>query len=187
MKKTILVTAALIFTACNDAPKDSVSYINNPEIAAKGAQTAKAFIESIKPVLESEMHKDPSGVGAMNMCSNDAMRLTSDYNAQLPAGTSVRRTALKYRNEANKPDATDAAVMEKFTATKDFDKPLVVDMNSSYRVYKALPMMKPCMSCHGDAVSAEVKSVIAQKYPNDLAVGFKEGDLRGVIVTEIKK
>jgi hypothetical protein len=33
----------------------------------------------------------------------------------------------------------------------------------------------------------KMKEILAENYPADLAVGFKEGDFRGVIVSEIQK
>jgi hypothetical protein len=40
-----------------------------------------------------------------------------------------------------------------------------------------------CLKCHGDpqTFSPELRGKIEQLYPNDKAVGFKAGDLRGVL------
>ena len=40
-----------------------------------------------------------------------------------------------------------------------------------------------CLLCHGtqDAISPEVKLKLKELYPKDRAVGYKEGDFRGLI------
>ncbi|MBD3795207.1 MAG: DUF3365 domain-containing protein [Epsilonproteobacteria bacterium] len=188
MKKGIILSLALILSACSDKSSSKVKFVENPQIQALGAGKIKDFISGVKGHLESVMKSDPSGVNGMNMCSVDAMRLTSEYNKMIAdSNVTIRRSALKYRNEANKPDVTDEVVMNKFVESKNFEKPLVVEMRDSYRVYKALPTMKPCLACHGENIKPEVQALITKSYPKDLASGFKEGDFRGVVIAEIKK
>ncbi|RUM75252.1 MAG: hypothetical protein DSZ11_02635, partial [Sulfurovum sp.] len=95
---------------------------------------------------------------------------------------------------ANKADALDKAIMQEIIAdmnkTKiDVSKPLMVETPSGYRVYKPLFIKPVCLKCHGSSkeVSIEIQKVISSKYPNDKAIGYKEGDLRGLIVSEITK
>jgi hypothetical protein len=43
--------------------------------------------------------------------------------------------------------------------------------------------MPACLNCHGNAekdIATKTLEVIMQKYPNDLAIGYKEGDFRGL-------
>jgi hypothetical protein len=37
-----------------------------------------------------------------------------------------------------------------------------------------------CLACHGDAPAEDVRAVLMEYYPGDLATGFAEGDLRGL-------
>jgi hypothetical protein len=202
MKKQLLSTmvlgAVLILSACSEtttsATKNSqkttnVKYVKNAEIEAKGMKQIKGLISGVKPALMGTLKSDKSGISGMEMCSTSAMEMGKKYNASLPKDSKVRRTALKYRNPNNKPDATDTVVMTKLKADNSFDKPLVVDMGDSFRVYKALPTHKPCLVCHGDVkkMSSSMLETIKEKYPNDLAVNFKEHDFRGVIVSTINK
>ncbi len=203
MKKTIslsLITAGVLSslmatpksaqnTQENPTQKTAVKYVDNPEILAKGVKQAKDLIKVIKPTLMATFKKDPTGVEGMIMCSTKAHEMGANYNTSLPKGSHVRRTAIKYRNPANKPDATDLVVMNKMIADGNLSKAVVVDMGENFRVYKALPTHKPCLKCHGDANSMpeKMKEIIHKKYPNDLATGFKEHELRGVIVSEIEK
>ena len=55
------------------------------------------------------------------------------------------------------------------------------------RVYKPLYTMGVCLKCHGENISKDIKKELVKNYPNDKAINFKLGSLRGVIVSEIKK
>lgn len=199
---TMALGAILMLSACNETATNEtkttstgkqtateVKYVENAEIQAKGMKQIKGLIEGVKPALMTTLKSDKTGIEGMGMCSKSAIEMGKKYNASLPKDSSVRRTALKYRNPNNKPDATDVVVMEKLKADNTFKKPLVVEMGDNYRVYKALPVHKPCLICHGDVktMSASMLKIIKEKYPNDLAVDFKEHDFRGVIVSTIKK
>ena len=38
-----------------------------------------------------------------------------------------------------------------------------------------------CLTCHGTDVSDDVMSALQQRYPNDMATGYLEGQIRGAI------
>ena len=195
MKKLYLFALLLAFTACSNPISEKVSedtpfkYIVHPSIQAKGMGQIKGLAEDhLKPVLMTEMKKDKSGMAGMELCSTSAETIESAYNKTLPTGSNVRRTALKYRNPNNKPDTVDVAVMNKLKEDNNF-KPVVIELENHYRVYKALPTMKPCLTCHGDSnsMNSSVQKMIHEKYPKDLASNFKENEFRGVVVSEIQK
>jgi hypothetical protein len=139
------------------------------------------------------MKADPTGIAAFGFCTAKANEITEEVNKALPAGATVRRTALKTRNENNNPDATDKEVMQSYVKAieeKTFDPKndlKIVEEGNVTRIYKPLLTAGVCLKCHGQNMSNEINEMIAVSYPKDQAVGFKEGDLRGVIVAEIKK
>lgn len=179
---------------CSIVIASQVNASDNNSSQIEGVQYIKMLGKILKGNLQKEMKSDMSGLGAMHFCSQKANDLTKEVNSKLPKGTTVRRTALQYRSERNKPDAIDIKTMEKIlsdmNASKtNLAKPFTVDTNNSMRIYKALFVEKKCLKCHGDkkSISADITKIIESKYPNDLATGFKEGDFRGVIVVKIKK
>ncbi len=193
MKKLIILPIALMLGACTQNQTTSTPANTNADnkleaIKKQGEIYNNGLISAIKPVLMQSLKADPTGASGMMACANAAMPLTDEYNKHLPAGSKVRRTALKYRNPANKPDTKDIEVMNKIVASKSF-APVVIEMNDSYRVYKPLPMAQPCMACHGDlkTMNKQTREKIKEYYPKDLAAGFKLGEFRGVAVAEIKK
>ncbi|HHB94763.1 MAG TPA: DUF3365 domain-containing protein [Campylobacterales bacterium] len=160
----------------------------------EGIKYIKMLGRTLKTHLKAEMKADKTALKAIDFCATKADKLTKEVNAKLPKNAKVRRTSLLTRNENNKPDALDKAIMEEIISDMnktniDVSKPLMVETPTSYRVYKPLFVKPVCLKCHGTIkdVSAKVQKAIISKYPNDKAVGFKQGDLRGVIVSEITK
>jgi hypothetical protein len=44
-----------------------------------------------------------------------------------------------------------------------------------------------CTACHGSAVEPALLAHIRERYPEDRAVGFEEGDLRGLFWVVLEK
>ncbi len=160
-------------------------------IKQEGIKYIKTLGMALKSELKKRMQEDKSGLKAAEFCANKASEITANINNSLPKNIKVRRTALKYRNEVNKPDTTDIKVMQYYInkikennfSPKDIK---VVDVNGTKRVYKPLIVQQVCLKCHGSNISPQIKEQISKFYPHDKAIGFKKGDLRGVIVAEIK-
>ncbi|WP_294951407.1 DUF3365 domain-containing protein [Sulfurovum sp.] len=164
-----------------------------PQVKQEGIKYIKMLGGALKGELKAHMKNDPSGLEALAFCTSSADTITKEVNAKLPKYASVRRTALKVRNNSvNTPDATDRKVMEayeKAIADKTFSPKdiKIVKEGDVTRIYKPLVTKAVCLKCHGSALSPKIKEAIESAYPHDHATGFKEGSLRGVIVAEIKK
>ncbi len=162
-------------------------------VKKEGVKYIKMLGGALKKELKAHLKNDPSGLEALAFCSGSAEEITKKVNASLPPYAKVRRTALKVRNDkANTPDKTDIEVMKAYEeamasgtfSPKDIK---VVKAGDTTRVYKPLVTQKVCLKCHGSALSPKIAEAIKTAYPHDMATGFKEGDLRGVIVSEIKR
>ena len=176
MKVKIVTTIALcssIAFASSVSPKD------------EGVKYIKMLGSTLKAQLKSKIKEDPTAVSAINFCHERASKLTDEVNKKLPKYASVRRTSLKVRNENNSPDEIDIRVMHSYSDGNNSIK--VVKDGNITRVYKPLIIKKVCLKCHGNHVSSEISSIIKEKYPNDKAIGYKEGDFRGVIVAKINR
>lgn len=198
MKKGLILlsTVAILLNAGNIPPVEPVKPVqaiqDNKSIAMEGVKYIKVLGKTLKSQLMKQLKADPTALQGAYFCSKNATLITNEVNAKFPSNIKVRRTALKYRNPANKPDETDIKVMKEIQSqikAGDFKKkPIVVKVANGNRVYVPLIAKKACLKCHGvkSQINPKVKETIAKAYPKDLATGFKEGDLRGVVVAEIK-
>ena len=187
--KTLLVTSLL--TASAMAANNNVT--QPLTVKQEGVKYIKMLGGALKTQLKAHMKKDPTGLDALAFCTGSADNITKEVNAKLPDYAKVRRTALKIRNNSvNTPDATDKKVMQAYEssiAAKTFTPKdiKVVQEGDVTRVYKPLIAKKVCLKCHGSNLDPKITDALKSAYPEDKAIGFKEGDLRGVIVAEIKK
>ena len=165
----------------------TIKYISKPIVIEQGMLNIDGFMGTLQPTLKSALKQDKTQETAMGACTSMAIQMTNDYNNISP-NVKVRRTALKYRNPANKPNATDKEVMYRLQAVND-GKPVAVDMGSTYRVYKPLKMKQSCLLCHGDTtqISPKTLKMIRKNYPHDLATDFKLDEFRGVVISEFQK
>ncbi|MEA3492383.1 MAG: DUF3365 domain-containing protein [Campylobacterota bacterium] len=182
--KTLMTATALLGT---------VAIADTMTPKAEGISYIKMLGSTLKSELQAKMKEDPTGVAAAKFCKDNAVKITKEVNSKLPEYASVKRTALKVRNQENKPDATDDKVMsgyiEAIKAKKYNPQSAikVVEEGDTVRVYKPLFVQKVCLKCHGTTVSPEISNLIKEGYPDDKAIDFEEGDLRGVVVAEMKK
>lgn len=185
---TLLLTALLSTSMTHSSEATKVTEMNTKQ---EGIKYIKMLGGALKSELQTHMKTDKTGLSAMGFCTAKAGDITKEVNSKLPAYASVRRTALKTRNENNLPDVLDIEVIKTYEATivdKTFlptDIKVLKEGNTT-RVYKPLVTQGVCLKCHGSDISKEIQGEITTYYPKDKAVGFKEGSLRGVIVAEIK-
>jgi hypothetical protein len=140
-------------------------------------------------VLTVEM--DKSGPeGAIGVCREKAPEMAKAASQQ--TGWAIRRVSLNNRNPKAVPDAWERSALEDFDrraaagespATLEKGELVTEDGKKSYRYMKALPTVELCTSCHGaqDKLSPAVKEKLAALYPQDKAVGYTAGQIRGAI------
>ena len=187
MKKSLFAVTIIGFGLLNGAQQTQTQ-----QITQEGLSYIKQLGATLKSELKKRLQADKTGLEAINFCAEKAQAITAEVNKKLPSHVKVRRTALKVRNLANRPDKTDTEVMQAY-ATKAEEGKLspkeivTVKTEAGYRVYKPLLIQKVCLKCHGKQVAPRITETIKRYYPKDAAMGFKEGDFRGVIVAEIKR
>lgn len=154
------------------------------KLKGEAKQIVQSFFKELKGTLVSAM-KEKGPAGAVDVCHAKAQEITAKYNKD---GWKVGRTALKLRNPKNAPDAWEKAVLEEFEKKiaagadpKKLAKAAIVEENGHkvFRFMKAIPVKKPCLTCHGENINPDVLAVIKKHYPQDQATGFKLGQLRG--------
>jgi hypothetical protein len=61
----------------------------------------------------------------------------------------------------------------------EFAKVVNIDGKRVFRYMKPIMVQDFCTTCHGGDLSPAVEAKIADKYPEDRAVGYRPGELRG--------
>lgn len=158
----------------------------SPEALASQARSlAGNLMLSLQGELFAAM-KDGGPVKALDVCRVRAPQVAVATATGTP--WKIGRTSLKVRNPKNAPDAWETAKLEEFrkrlAAGEDVKAIEVFEVVPSgdrptFRYMKAIGTTSPCLGCHGAAVTPEVATKVKELYPEDQAVGFAAGQLRG--------
>lgn len=128
--------------------------------------------------------------GAIVVCREEAPRLAKAASEQ--SGWQVRRVSLRPRNPKAVPDAWERAALEDFDrraaagespATLERAEVVVEGGQSVQRYMRALPTQSLCLACHGESaqLSPAVSARLKELYPDDRAVGYTAGQIRGAM------
>ena len=175
-KRGICLSGLMLLAACTT--RDVVDPV---ALETQARDIAGQFISTLLPTLQNAL-AEGGPENAIEVCSVRAPEIADDLASA--TNWSVRRVSLKARNsEIAIPDSWEREVLEGFenrelTGTAMTQSAVV---NGEYRYMQAQVAMPLCLSCHGENLSPEVSAALRQHYPNDLATGYREGDIRGAI------
>ena len=122
---------------------------------------------------------------ALPYCSLAASPLTASVAER--QGVELRRVTHKPRNPAGKADQVESAVLENWRAELQSGKapdPVVTNLGPGRVTFLGPIVINTplCLKCHGEPgadIAAPDLALIKKTFPQDQAVGFKLGDLRG--------
>lgn len=120
---------------------------------------------------------------ALAFCYSQAMPLTDSMSVKYNA--KIKRVSDKNRNPNNKANAEELVYIEQFKkklAEKQEPKPVVVDKGEKVQFYYPIPTNTMCLQCHGkpNDINPAVRVKTLKLYPNDLAIGYGENEVRGI-------
>ena len=157
-----------------------------------GQRACSMLMKTLKGELKATM-AEGGPAAAVHVCSGKAQALTAQVARDAAVkDLTLKRTALGIRNPQNAPDPEEREALEAYQASLDKGEALeakLEDRGDSYRFVTPILMGNLCMVCHGDPdrISGRVREIIRERYPNDEAVGFVPGQLRGMFSVTIPK
>ena len=153
------------------------------------ASQARGLAGNLMLSLQGELlaaMKSGGPVAAVEVCRVKAPRIATDTATGTP--WKIARTALKVRNPQNAPDPWETAKLDEFrkrlasgeemAALETFEV-VEKDGRPTFRYMKAIGTTSPCLNCHGASLKPEIAAKVKELYPEDQAVGFAAGQLRG--------
>lgn len=183
--RTLVLLAALSSCTTPAAPtSDEIE-----AASAKARSSADLLFQRLSAELGAAMAKG-GPAAAIRVCKDRAALIASEIEAS--SGVDIERTALRVRNPANAPDAWEKTTMETFSARReageDWSAMTAIRIEGKYlRWMRPIPLGGMCVTCHGgaDAIPPEARRVLLEAYPNDTAVDFAVGELRGAFTARV--
>ena len=174
---SIFLVAAL-FAGCAESP----GTIAEMDYVAIGDSLSKKTFERISGILKNKISEE-GFPAAVEYCNTGARDLTESFASQ---SILISRTTLKPRNEKNTPDELEKDILglfqDKWNNGDSLTPVITTDASGNTHYFKAIILQPLCTGCHGTVekeIARETFEMIQQKYPADLATGYKTGDLRG--------
>ncbi|MEM1413165.1 MAG: DUF3365 domain-containing protein, partial [Pseudomonadota bacterium] len=91
------------------------------------------------------------------------------------------RTSHRLRNPDNAGPAWATDVLKAYLEQPSGWTPQAVDLGEGRAGYVEPIVTQPlCLACHGAELAPEIRTALAEQYPEDRATGFEAGALRGV-------
>lgn len=184
-----------VATTVRGQPEASAGALPAQEIPADALARAREAADAMGGALQGRLFAALDEGGAMlavEVCSVEAQAISQEFSE---GELSVRRVSLLTRNPVNDPDDWEEERLRAMASSHDAGEMLgerveIVTRNQVpvLRLIRPILVAPPCLVCHGDVSTIEpaVLELIRSRYPNDRAVGFEAGDLRGAVSVQLR-
>ena len=162
------------------------------DLLSQSRATSQGMLKELGQKLQSAM-ADGGAVNAISVCNTQAPEIAGRVSAQNQVKLS--RVGTRARNPVmGVPNDWQAKALAQFDAGLDRgDKPADMEFSETvvkpdgskeFHFAKPIVMQPMCVACHGssDQINPEVKAKLTEVYPNDKAVNYQPGQLRGAVV-----
>jgi len=157
----------------------TVAHGGEPDVA-RGAKLLEPFKAELQQALRQGLARGP--VEAITACQLRAPEIAKDLSQ---GNVRLGRTSHRLRNPANAPPSWVSPILEAYLANPSEQTPTTVRLPNEKSGYvEPIPLQPLCLACHGSALAPDVAARIDELYPEDQAVGFEVGELRGVFWIE---
>lgn len=200
MKKIIgialLLITTLIYSCGQQAPEKSEAVTKAAEVLpqdylAEGKKIAGIAFAELSGRLQKAM-KAGGVPNAVSYCNLNAMpiidSLSSEYNVN------IKRTSSKVRNPLDVPTEEEKSILDAYqtahTAGQALQPKILNNSNQLPVFYTPIMANGLCLKCHGkigETLTESDYTHIKKEYPNDNAIGYAAGDLRGMWSITFKK
>jgi len=138
------------------------------------------FKQGLQQALHEGLSKNP--VEAISACQLQAPKIAEGISQD---GIRVGRTSHRLRNPDNRSPVWARPILEEYLADPSARTPRSLSLADDRVGYvEPIYMQSLCLTCHGESLATDVADEIKRRYPQDEAIGFKPGELRGVFWVE---
>jgi hypothetical protein len=138
------------------------------------------FKQDLQQALREGLSRGP--VEAVSACQLQASKIADGISQD---GIRVGRTSHRLRNPDNRSPKWARPILEEYLAEPSARTPRSLALaDGSVGYVEPIYMQSLCLTCHGESLATDVADEITRRYPQDQAIGFKLGELRGIFWLE---
>jgi len=192
----VLALVLLIVGSCGKKADEEPQIVSDrmvPDDEKLMLAASTRLIDSFGKQLKTELMSALSEGGPENAIS--VCQVTAPQIALANSGEfwTIKRVSNRNRNSGNLATDHEISIMARFKdavgGAPEFTFEWTrTDEGIIFRYYRPIKIAPLGVKCHGSAkdISDAVQAVLNEKYPQDRAVGYKPGDLRGLFVVEAR-
>jgi len=193
----VLIFWSFLLVSCNKKESSTHSVeeknivelpeVNYLEIGKELAMQTKA---SLGKNLIMAINKKGSD-RAVEFCKTKAIPITDSMSVILDA--TIKRVSDKSRNSNNQANEAELAYINSWKEAKENGeehRSLLTEIDEKMVGYYPIVTNQMCLQCHGTPekqINTPTLSKIKKLYPTDNAVGYADGEIRGLFVVEMNK
>jgi hypothetical protein len=193
--RSLIITVVAV-AGCNTQPAADRASSTPPVPDSTQLASARAAADALGPDLMGMLMREIEAGGpeaALAVCADSAQIRTERYAT---ADLQVRRVGTRVRNPRNAPDSLEQRVLD-YLATELAGGRLPTEHQEvsatgpdgawELRYLRPIVVAERCLTCHGDrgTMPASLHALVAARYPDDAAVGYEAGQLRGAITVRV--
>ena len=176
MARVVLIISLLLFTSAAPTQLDE-AWLD------RGAAVLSPFKKQLKAELMQGMKKGTAN--AIDVCRVQAPAIARAAGSE---SVLMGRTSHRLRNPTNTPRPWMKPLLEAYLENPADRSPRVVKLEGGGVGYvEPILTMPLCLTCHGNSISEATRTALDKSYPDDEAIGFENGDLRGLFWVEFKE
>jgi len=193
----LVIAAVIILAQCKPgAEKETAEVEESPQVNLEEVYIAKgnAVVDTTFKTLSGKLKgavKEGGIAHAIEYCNLNAYPIVDELSKANNA--TISRKSQKYRNSDNKTNSSDDFIYERYREAIAASAPLepfLMDNPTENMIsyYKPIMQLEFCGVCHGSKETIGPSyAKIAELYPDDLAIDFETGDLRGLWRIDFEK
>ncbi|MBN2227562.1 MAG: DUF3365 domain-containing protein [candidate division Zixibacteria bacterium] len=167
---------------------DEQAMIVDEILIQQAADSAIAWYSSeLKAALQAAI-TEGGPVNAIGVCNEIAPEIAAAHSIE---GWYLERVTDKSRNANNQVDSTQAEILARFAVADSAPSFIgeweLIGSDTVYHFYRPIRVGALCLNCHGgkEQLAPDVAAKIAELYPDDMATGYRVGDLRGIVAVDV--
>lgn len=158
---------------------------------ARGKEVTDLLFSKLSSEVSTRMQRDGLEK-TLDYCKMNAYPITDSLATLF--NVSIKRTSHKIRSHLNSPDTLEREILNQYLSQQEkkivLEPVIVSSFQGKIRFFAPIYLAGPCAKCHGD-IQQDIKednyTFLKKRYPNDQAVGFSAGDLRGIWSVSFKE
>ena len=166
--------------SCRNSTPEQSEVVDHQQLVTHARETVALTFRTLSSELKAAL--STGGIpNAIGYCNLNAMKLTDSLS--IARNTTIKRATDRWRNPQNKANTQETEIIQFYQSALKKDSPIsdtLIVMGDHKAYYAPIRLNQLCLNCHGNKNDIAAYDFIKKHYPDDQAINYKLGELRGI-------